>query len=153
MRTFPVSILLCTVSMAAQGRNLDTPDIPAFLSAYARGDAATVVAQLAPDVTLYGSDAAEVFHGREEARRMLEADQQLWHHAAHIGTPEHLSVLSSGNLYTAFFDAPFSVGDGPSMAVRFAMVWQKQEGRWLLVRSSNTVPTRGQSAAELLQAH
>lgn len=153
MRPLIPALLFCAATLASSAQTTDAPDISAFLSAYARGDAATVLPQLSPDITIYGSDAAEIFHGRDEARRMLEADQQLWQHAAHIGAPEHLTTLRSGDLFTAFFDAPFSVGDSPALTVRFAMVWQKSGDRWLLIRSSNTVPTHGQSAAELLHAH
>lgn len=137
----------------APAQSSDAPDLSAFLNAYARGDAEAVLPQLSPDIVLFGSDEAEIVHGRGEARRMLEADQQLWQHAARIGAPEHLSALRSHDLYTAFFDTPFTVGNGPRMTVRFAMVWQKSHGRWLLIRSSNTVPTHGQSAAELLARH
>lgn len=122
-----------------------------FLDAYARGDRANVVRLLDGDaVTVYGSDADEVFHGGAAVAGMLANDLRLWGGSARIGRMEHVSVVERGELASIFFDAPFSVRGRASMPVRFAMVWRRAHGPWLLVQSSNVVPTRNQSAAKLL---
>ena len=121
-----------------------------YLDAYMRGDEAAVVQRLAPDVTMYGSDSAEVVHGVEGVRKLMAQDQKLWHGAARLGAIEHLTTSTSENLVVMFFDSTFEMGKMPAMPLRFAMTWRKEHGRWLLVQSSNVVPTVHQSASELL---
>lgn len=123
-----------------------------FLDAYARGDRATVLGLVdRAAVTVYGSDEDEVFTGAAAVATMLENDQRLWGGPATIGPMEHVTVAANGDLASVFFDAPFAVHGGPSIAVRFATVWRRSPGGWRLVQSSNVVPTRGQSAARLLR--
>ncbi|HEY0794483.1 MAG TPA: nuclear transport factor 2 family protein [Acidisarcina sp.] len=122
----------------------------AFLDAYARGDHDGVLALTAPDVTIYGSDAAEVFHGRTGVENLLADDQKLWRGKAVLGPMEHVTTELTAGLASIFFDASFSVGGRPAVPVRFAMIWRRAAGKWLLVQSSNVVPTVGQSAAALL---
>jgi ketosteroid isomerase-like protein len=132
------------------------PDVAAqtrlFLDAYARGDRASVLRLVDGEaVTVYGSDEDEVFTGAAAVGTMLEEDQRLWGGPATIGPMEHVSVVESGDVASVFFDAPFAVHGGPSIPVRFAMVWRRSHDAWRLVQSSNVVPTRGQSAARLLK--
>ena len=123
----------------------------AFLDAYARGDTASVLGQVDRDaVAIYGSDAAEVFHGASGVETMMANDLKLWGGAAKIGMMEHVSVVERRGMASIFFDAPFSVGSRPAVPVRFAMVWRHAGKGWLLVQSSNVVPTQGQSAEALL---
>ena len=122
-----------------------------FLDAYARGDREPVLKLVDGDaITVYGSDVAEVFHGRAELAAMLAADQRLWGGSASIGAMEHVTTIAEDGQESIFFDAPFSVGDRPPVTVRFCLVWRHRREGWRLVLSSNVVPTRGQSAAELL---
>ena len=121
-----------------------------YLDAYMRGDEAAVVQRLAPDVTMYGSDSAEVVHGVEGVRKLMEQDQKLWHGAARLGPVERLTTSASRDLVVMFFDSTFEMGTMPAMPLRFAMAWRKEHGRWLLVQSSNVAPTVHQSASELL---
>jgi ketosteroid isomerase-like protein len=122
-----------------------------FLDAYARGDAAAVDAVLADAVVVYGSDRAEVFRGKPAVRELLKADQQLWRGSATIGEISDLSIVEDGDFASLIFQAPFAVGGRPPMTVRFSMVWRRTPQGWRLVQSANTVPTVGQSAAELLK--
>jgi hypothetical protein len=124
----------------------------AFLDAWARGDKEAVMSVVdRQNVTVYGGDASEVAHGAEELARMLALDQRLWGGAARIGAMEHVTVSESDSLASIFFDAPFSVGDRAPVTVRFAATWKREGEKWLLVQSSNVVPTMHQSAGELLQ--
>jgi hypothetical protein len=122
----------------------------AFLTAYANGDSASVLSAVGAGTVIYGSDAAEVFRGPVEVRAMLENDRKLWGGSARIGPMQQVSVIHRGDLASIFFDAPFSAGGRPPVLVRFALVWTLTNGHWLLEQASNTVPTTGQSAAELL---
>ncbi len=121
-----------------------------FLDAYARGDRATVMSMAAPEIVFYGSDVAEVFRGSAALKKMIDDDQKLWNGTAKVGRMEEVSVVRAGELAVIVFQAEFTVGDRAAVPVRFAMTWRKMGGRWLLVQSSNAVPTRGQSARELL---
>jgi ketosteroid isomerase-like protein len=133
------------------------PDIKSdtrnFLDAYARGDREAVLALTAPDITVYGSDAAEVFHGHTEVASMLANDQKLWGGPANIGPMEHVTVAQAKDIVSIFFDASFSAGGRPALPVRFAMIWRRLGGKWLIVQSSNVVPTVGQSAELLLRGN
>jgi hypothetical protein len=107
-----------------------------------------------PDnITVYGTDASEYFHGRAAFLAMMANDARLWQHSAHIGSMQNISTVVAGNLATIFFDVPFTVGDRPPLPLRCAAVWHRHGNRWLLRQAANVVPTTGQSAAELLAAH
>ena len=122
-----------------------------FLDAYASGDRRTVLGMVDADqITVYGSDVAEVLHRSAEFALMLVNDQKLWGGSAKIGPMRDVSTVVRGDLGTVFFDAGFSVGTQPEVTVRFATVWRQTRKGWLLVQSSNCVPTSGQSALELL---
>lgn len=124
-----------------------------FLDAYARGDRAAVLRLVDGDaVTVYGSDAAEIFRGRAGVATMLDDDRRLWGGAARIGSMKHVSVVERGDLASIFFDADFLMRNRPAIPVRFAMVWRRARGVWRLVQSANVVPTQNQSAALLLRS-
>jgi len=126
-----------------------------FLDAYARADASAVLALTDPDtLTVYGSDVSEFVQGRAAFLAMLANDARLWQNSAHIGPMKHISTVVSGDIVaTIFFDATFTVGDRPAVPIRCSLVWQRHGRRWLLRQASNTVPTTGQSAAEILAHH
>lgn len=123
-----------------------------FLTAYAQGERQAVLAQVDPEIVAYGSDVAEVFHGVDGVRRMLDDDQKLWRGAARIGDMQDLSIVQSGDLAAVTFQAPFILGERPPVLVRFSMVWKRGARGWRLVQSANGAPTVGQSAAALLKA-
>jgi ketosteroid isomerase-like protein len=123
----------------------------AFLDAYSKGDEAKVMAMVTSrSLHIYGSDAAEAIEGRQAFRAMLADDQKLWGGNASIGPMTHVSGEQSGSLATLFFDADFTL-NGNTLPIRFATVWRKEHGQWMLVQESNVVPTRGQSGAEILK--
>lgn len=124
-----------------------------FLDAYARGDRETVLSMIDPDnVTAYGSDLEEIFHGKAGVDKMLRDDMRLWGGKAHIGEMQHLSLVITGHMAAVFFDADFTVGERKPVPVRFSLVWRDSGNGWKLVQSSNVVPTQGQSAEKLLAA-
>ncbi|WP_263367682.1 nuclear transport factor 2 family protein [Edaphobacter bradus] len=147
--------VLCAILTSASFATAATPDVKLqtrlFLDAYARGDRDTVLPMLDPAITVYASDAAEIFRGTEAVTTLLANDQRLWGGPAHIGEMEDTSIVQQGPFASLFFDASFSAGGQPPVLVRFAMVWKLTDGKWLLIQGSNVVPTRGQSAAELLK--
>jgi ketosteroid isomerase-like protein len=122
-----------------------------FLDAYAKGDRQAVLSLIdRENITVYGSDVAEVAHGSDAVLQTLALDQQLWGGSAHIGAMERISLIQNHSLASIFFDVPFSVGNRAPLSVRFAATWKREGKQWLLVQSSNVVPTEHQSAAELL---
>lgn len=104
-----------------------------------------------PESYVYGSDEAEFIVGRDALEHMFANDIRLWQGTAKFGALRNVSSIRSRDLATMFFDVPFSVGGRPSVTVRFAMVWRREPDGWRLVQSSNVVPTKGQSAEELLR--
>lgn len=151
-------VLMSFAGMAAaephqpeDGAKVLTAQTRVFLDAYAKGDEETVLGLITDDICVYGSDVAEYFRGPSAVRGMIVKDMKLWGGAATIGPMQDVSVVVRGELGTVFFDAPFSAGGRPAVVVRFATVWRWTPKGWLLAQSSNTVPTTGQSAAELLR--
>jgi ketosteroid isomerase-like protein len=123
-----------------------------FVDAYMHNDVERVVAMADEDeFTVYGSDVAEYFSGRESLRAMMSDDFQLWK-TAQVGALRDVSVRVSRDLATVMFQAPFSAGGRPEMLVRFITVWRRHGRDWYLTQSSNSVPTVGSSAAEILKS-
>ena len=123
-----------------------------FLDAYARGDRQVILTLIdQQNITMYGSDAAEIVHGSDTLLKLVAADQQLWRGSAHFGAMEHVSLVQNRSFASIFFDVSFSVGGRPPVPVRVAATWKREGKRWLLVQSSNSVVTEHQSAIELLQ--
>ncbi|MFL6548229.1 MAG: nuclear transport factor 2 family protein [Povalibacter sp.] len=123
----------------------------ALLHRYASNDPEGVVALIdSNDFTMYGSDISEVVHSTDELRALMRNDFLLWGTAS-FGELKDFDSREDGNLATTFFTASFKPGSFTSLPVRFSMTWRKHDGQWLLTQSSNTVPTVGQSAAELLK--
>ena len=122
----------------------------AFLAAYASGDEKAVLSQVAPDVSIYGSDVAETFKGTSGLHRMMEADHRLWRGPAQIGEMQSRSTVCASSLCVLTFQAPFTLAANPPVMVRFTMAWRRSSAGWRLVQSSNSTPTVGQSAEGLL---
>ncbi|MDR3528250.1 MAG: nuclear transport factor 2 family protein [Rhizomicrobium sp.] len=140
-------------SAAAWAQNIELQStVASYLNSYAIGDRAAVLGALDPDVRSYGSDVAEVFSGKDAVAKMFDEDMKLWGATAKFGEMHNVSIVSEGALETIFFDVPFSVAGRPPVQVRVAMVWRSGAQGWKLVQSSNTVPTVGQSAADILKS-
>jgi hypothetical protein len=155
MRRLPIALLCLGLSTPIFAQT--TPDINAYtrllLDAYAKGDRPYLKAHIDPTFNGYGSDLAEVVHGPAAFDHMLEQDLQLWGGSAHIGAMRDVSLVQQKDFASIFFNADFSLPNQKPIPLRFAMVWHRVHGSWLLVQSSNVVPTQGQSAAELLVKH
>lgn len=143
------ALLLCAPSWSQSSPIQDRTRI--FLDAYAKGDQQTVLNLIDhSQVTMYGSDVAEVVHGADALLKLMDSDQKIWGGAAHMGPMSHVSVTETKGLATIFFDVTFSVGGRPPIPVRVAAVWKREGKSWLLIQSSNSVVTEHQSAEELL---
>jgi SnoaL-like domain len=144
-----VSALAVVPMVRAAEPNLESVAM-AFLDAYATGDWKTVRAGLSKhDVNVYGSDVSEFGIGEAGVKAMFDNDQKLWRGSGRFGAASQLSSVTSGRLAALFFNRVFEVG-GQKMVVRFSTVWRLESGAWKLVQSSNVVPTKGHSAAEIL---
>jgi hypothetical protein len=123
-----------------------------LLAAYARDDEASVVGMLDPkEITVYGSDLAEIRRSAAGLRRMMADDFALWH-SAQFGAPVDVDVRVGGRLATAYFHVSFTVAGRPPVIVRFATTWRREGGRWWLTQCASTVPTTGASAGDLLRS-
>jgi ketosteroid isomerase-like protein len=121
-----------------------------LLAAYASNDPEAILRLCDADgVVVYGSDVAEIARGDTELRAMIRDDFRLWH-SAHLGDPRDLEIRQGADLAAAFFNVPFRAGNQQEVLVRIATVWRRKNNVWLLVESSNTVPTVGSSAKDLL---
>jgi len=149
LATFTICVFLLSGSAVAQQRDVRSWTA-AFLQAYANADSVTVLHSVDENTTVYGSDAAEVFHGQSGIKSMLANDARLWGGKAHIGEMQDISIAQAGDIATIFFNASFAVGDLPSVPVRFCIVWKRSKTGWYLVQSSSAVVTDGQSAQAIL---
>ncbi|HWU76923.1 MAG TPA: hypothetical protein VN043_10475 [Rhodanobacter sp.] len=123
-----------------------------LLHAYAANDPAAVLALLdRRGFAMYGSDVAEVVHDPAGLRQLMADDFALWR-TARFGAPANMDIRVEGTAASAFFDVPFSAGGRPPVTVRFGTAWRYDDGHWVLMQSSNTVPTTGSSAHELISS-
>jgi ketosteroid isomerase-like protein len=152
MRLAVAAAIAAICAMPASAEPSLQQTVTAFLNAYAAGDKAAVINAVEPNVQLYGSDVSEVYKGAQGASDMFDADVKLWGGAAKFGTMWHVSGARDGRLASIMFDVPFTVAKNPTVTVRFAMVWVLDGGEWKLIQSSNTVPTVGQSASDILKS-
>lgn len=120
-----------------------------LLARYAANDADAVLDLVAPQFVMYGSDAAEKVDSDAALRTLMRDDFTLWRTAS-FGAMQDEDIRVFGDVAVAHFQVPFRAGGGPDVLVRFATTWVRDGGRWQLVQSANTVPTRGSSAAELV---
>lgn len=95
---------------------------------------------LDPRATMYGDAASEFYTTTPGIEGLLAADYRQWS-SARFGQPMHVSTETSDDLETVFFDAPFTLvmadGRAITVTVRFATVWHRAGGRYLLLQSSN----------------
>lgn len=161
------ALALLAVAACASGRPASpapcadpTPELSAriveMLRAYGRKDDPALLAILQPgEVMMYGADSAEVALNRADVMRRVRDDQMLWDSLV-AGPVRNLRVEHAGPLAVAMFDVPTDVYRGPGRAhylVRFATTWRRAaDGQWRMVQSMNSVPTKGQSAAEIIRA-
>jgi hypothetical protein len=125
--------------------------VEALLDRYAANDQKGVIAMLDPNrITIFGSDLKEVVKTNDAVSRLMTDDFTLWH-SAKFSDVRDVDVRMSDRMATTFFVASFYPGGSPNpVPVRFAMTWRNANGEWLLTQSANSVPTVGQSAAEIL---
>ncbi|GMV29751.1 MAG: hypothetical protein AMXMBFR59_18760 [Rhodanobacteraceae bacterium] len=119
-----------------------------LLERYAANDADEVVALMAPEFVLYGSDVAEICRTPEQLRKLMADDFRLWGTATFNDIRDE-DIRVFGKVATANFHVSFSAGGGKEVPVRFSMTLEKINNTWRIVQSANTVPTQGSSAAEL----
>lgn len=128
----------------------------ALLDAYGHKHNARLQAMLDPErVAFFGADSAGVATTPESVMQRIRDDQMLWDSLI-AGPIRNLRVEHGGRLAVAMFDVGTEVHRGPGRAhylIRFAMTWRRgADGEWRLVQSMNSVPTTGQSAAEIIRA-
>ncbi len=120
-----------------------TQSIRAVLTAYGNKDIDGVLKRMVPDhPVMYGSGVSEVYTTQTGIRRFLRSDYRQWD-SSKFGALQNLNVDVEGATASAFFDAPFTMnshGHVLNVVVRFATVWHKIDGTWLLAESANFVP-------------
>src|SRR5437763_1549471 len=87
----------------------------AFLDAYARNDAATVLQAIDQQTVIYGSALAEILRGVDGAQTLMKLDAQLWHGAASIGPMRDVSITTSGSISSILCNADFKLGNRPAV--------------------------------------
>jgi hypothetical protein len=131
-----------------QRAELET-NVRALLAAYAANDQTGVLRFADPqELTVFGSDIAELIRTPGQLRRLMDDDFAVWHFVR-FGEIRDLDIRISNDLATAYFHVPFSVGGRAELIVRFATTWRRRDGGWKLTQAANTVPTVGSSAREL----
>jgi hypothetical protein len=154
----PVALALAscastTSRSAPDARNMVQQQVEKLLDAYAANNPAGVLALLDQHgFVMYGSDVAEVVHTPAQLRQLMTDDFALWK-TARFGALANVDIRVEGDAASAFFDVPFSAGGRSPVTVRFGTTWRYDAGHWVLMQSSNTVPTTGSSAHDLINRH
>jgi hypothetical protein len=127
--------------------------VQGLLNAYALDDSAAILKMLdVQGFSMYGSDASEIVSTPAQLTAMMANDFKLWH-TAKFGAMRDIAINVHGDCGSMFFQIPFSAGGSPDILVRFTTVWRRVNGRWMLTMSSNSVPTTGSSAADILKVN
>lgn len=112
----------------------------ALLADYAAKNTAAAATMIDPAATVYGERADEVENTPDAVRALFQSDGKQWK-AASFGALRNVSSSGSGDMGTLFFDAPFSCtfadGTKRTLWIRFATVWHRVNGHWLLLQSTN----------------
>jgi hypothetical protein len=126
-----------------------------LLDDYSRKDVAGIIRMLDErNVMMMGTDISEVASSKKTVEALLENDFRLWD-TSRFGEIRNFYVESSDTMATAFFDVPWEASTGSQsrrFIIRLVTTWRKSGGDWKLTQILNTVPTTGQSAAEILNA-
>lgn len=113
-----------------------------LLTAYSRKDEPAFMTMLDKHAAMYGTAQSEFYTTPGGIRGLLKSDYRQWTTSA-FGTPRNVTVETSGDLQTVFFDAPFTAmytdRHQRTFVIRFATVWHKIGDRWLLLQSMNAV--------------
>jgi len=126
-----------------------------LLDDYSRKDVDRIMRVLDDrNVLMIGTDVSEVAGSRQTIETLLRNDFKLWD-TSQFGQFKDFYVQSSDTMATAFFDVPWQAttgGQTRSFTIRLVTTWRKAGNDWKLTQILNTVPTTGQSAAEILNA-
>ena len=147
MRTTAILVtLLGLLTAFARPAQVEDPQITervnALLHAYSSKDVPAVMSMLDPRAAMYGTATSEFYTTPSGIERLLQADYSRWTSSS-FGDPRDVTVETSGDLQTIFFDTPFTAayvdGQKRTFVIRFATVWRKEGGHWLLIQSMNAV--------------
>lgn len=118
-----------------------------LLTLYSKKDVAGLMNLVGDgNLLVIGSGLNEVYTSKEEVKEFLGNDFKLWDSAS-FENPDHIFTRKSGDLVTAFFDAPFTMqrgGNQQTLTIRFATVWKKTAHGLKLIQSMNATPTASQ---------
>jgi uncharacterized protein (TIGR02246 family) len=115
--------------------------------AYRVRDLQRALACFAPDadVVMYGTGADEKRVGRNEIRAQVERD---WEQTESTElTYEWVSVSGGDGVAWAAVDATFRIragGEAMVLPARITVVFEKREGKWLIVQGHFSLPAAGQ---------
>ncbi len=135
------------MSVAAQTRREIEQAIDTMADAYRDRDLDAVMACFASDsdAVLIGTGADEKRVGPDEIRLQVERDWGQTESAEMAFSWS--SIGSAGEVAWAALDGTFDVragGQAMSLAIRCSLVFEKRDGRWLIVHSHFSTPAAGQ---------
>lgn len=122
-----------------------------FLEAYARHDLEETLAFLAPDpdLFLFGTGIDERVIGIEEVRRQLKRD---FEQSGDISIKlRNVTVSAAGSVAWVAAESNWKVKTAEHDAtydLRWTMVLEKREGRWLIVQSHLSAPAEAQAEGQ-----
>jgi ketosteroid isomerase-like protein len=131
--------------------------IEAFVNAYEKKDMNTVIAMLSTSNSFFflGSDIAEKNYNISDFQNQMDHDWELFDNID-FGQIRNESIIisDSGDLAVAIYEIPVSADVGGSAAkfvLRMTNTFVKEKGMWQLVQGMASIPSVGESSAELIQ--
>lgn len=131
--------------------------IETFIAAYENKDMSAVISMLSASNSFFffGSDVAEKNYNISDFQNQMDHDWQLFD-KIDFGQIRNESIIisDSGDLAVAIYEIPVSASVGNSLSkfvLRMTNTFIKENGIWLLVQGMSSIPSVGESSAELIQ--
>jgi ketosteroid isomerase-like protein len=131
--------------------------IESYISAYEKKDMKGVISMLSSSSSFlfYGSDVAEKNYNLSDFQVQLEQDWNLFD-SIDFGELRNFSIIISdnGDLAVAIYEAPVTLNIRNAVSkitLRMTNTFTKENSVWQLVQGMASIPSVGESSAELIQ--
>lgn len=131
--------------------------IETYLLSYTNKDVDKIIAMLSSskDFCFLGSDVLEINKSKSDFQNQLINDWKLFD-SVRFGEINNLSIILSecGDLAVAVFDGQMTIivrGNQSKNFFRMSNTFVKENGLWKLVQVLSSIPSVGESSAELIQ--
>lgn len=131
--------------------------VEAFLKAYEKKDMDEIISNLSDqdEFSFFGSDISEMGGSKAEFQNQMDMDWKLFENINFSNTKIFSTIISNdGSQASSLLETTFNAvisGTKSTFTFRAALTFTNEEGIWKITQALFTVPSVGQSSAELIQ--